>query len=210
MKEKFLPKLMKINPLKNGVPENIGNCQWCAIEGVRVLLQNAEPQKILGSVDGEMDPIEEYIDELYDYKTVHSKTRQQFYDSLNEHLAPGELMLVNVSGEGDHAYIIYREEDKFHLVDPDRNVFVELKSGNDFIQKVSGWVSDNLEQTAVTLLDYTNGNPNPKDKTADSVNMSINILNKELVKKNGLPLYGQFQQKKDDDEERSKNTCNIL
>ncbi|WP_203455788.1 hypothetical protein [Legionella sp. MW5194] len=46
MKDELLQKLKKINPIDvNGVPKNTGNCQWCAIEGARVLLEGRNPRK---------------------------------------------------------------------------------------------------------------------------------------------------------------------
>lgn len=182
MQEK-LQKLFLINPLQNGVPKNVGSCQWCAIEGARVLLENAEPSEIPSSKGNEDDPIEDYVHPKYDYQTVSSQTRQEFFSSLKDQLKSGEMLLVSLEGQFDHAYIIYREKDKYHLIDPDRQVFIELTSGDDFIQPVAGWEN-------VVTVDYSNGTKNPNSDSVDQVSMIVSFLDEDKLKEEPLPKYG--------------------
>lgn len=195
MQEK-LQKLRRINPIKNGVPKNEGNCQWCALEGARLLLENAEPREIPSYREGANDPMEDYIED--DYQTVYKGTRQEFFSSLKDRLQSGELMLVNLDNEFDHAYIIYREEDKYHLIDPDRQIFVVLKSGDDFIQKVTGWKN-------VDTIDYASGAKNP-DGSVDRVNMTVTLLNHDKLNEKPLPIYSG----EDRDKPKKSSECRIL
>lgn len=117
---------------------------------------------------------------------------------MKDRLQSGELMLVNLDNEFDHAYIIYREEDKYHLIDPDRQIFVVLKSGDDFIQKVTGWKN-------VDTIDYASGAKNP-DGSVDRVNMTVTLLNHDKLNEKPLPIYSG----EDRDKPKKSSECRIL
>ncbi|MDI9818871.1 MULTISPECIES: hypothetical protein [unclassified Legionella] len=179
MKKELIDKLKQINPLtEEGIPQNKGNCQWCAIEGARVLLEDVEPREI-PNFEGGNDPIEEQIHPKHGSDDFDESSA--FFEEIKK-LKAGELMLVNLeSGDLDHAYLIYKDEDGVYLVDPDRQIFVELNEREDFLQPVSGW--DNVEQ-----VNYLNGDINSDFQ--DNVNVSICVLNKNSVELNPLPEYG--------------------
>ncbi|KTD41019.1 hypothetical protein [Legionella parisiensis] len=183
MKEELLAKLKKINPLnEHGVPKNQGNCQWCAIEGARVLLQGVEPREIPAH-EGGNDPIEERVHYQHGNEDVTTENPIDFFDKIQE-LKPGELMLVSLESDDlDHAYIIYIDENSnAYLIDPDRQIVAELDDREDFLQNVKGW-------DEVSKVNYLNGDVNP-DKFSDNVKVSICVLNQAAVEHSPLPEYG--------------------
>lgn len=195
MKKELLDKLKKINPLnKEGVPKNQGNCQWCAIEAARVLLEGVEPREIPNFEEG-LEPIEERIHPKYGSESIQDP--ENFFKELRN-LNEGELMLVSLESEDlDHAYIIYRDENKdFYLIDPDRQVFIELRLELDnrearqaFRQKVQGW-------DGVNTVDYLNGDIISDDSEEvesgfrDEVSVDVCVLNSKNLEEDPLPEYG--------------------
>ncbi|KTD30494.1 hypothetical protein [Legionella israelensis] len=182
MKKELLDKLKKINPLnEEGVPKNQGNCQWCAIEAARVLLEGVEPREIPNFEEG-LEPIEERIHPKYGSESIHEEDPENFFKELRK-LNEGELMLVSLESDDlDHAYIIYRDENKdFYLIDPDRQVFVELDERDDFLQAVKGW--DGVEE-----VNYLNGDIDSDFR--DEVSVDVCVLNSNALEEDPLPEYG--------------------
>ncbi|WP_454783942.1 hypothetical protein [Legionella sp. WA2024007413] len=189
MEAKLLEKLKKINPLNaQGIPKNKGNCQWCAIEGARVLLQGVEPKEIPEYDEGN-DPVEGLVHKVHDSEEVDDL--EEFFKKIQE-LKKGELMLVSLESTSeekdkdlDHTYIIYASDnDKAYLIDPDRQVFVQLEKREDFLQKVKGW-------DKVNTVNYLNGDLN--SNFSDHVNVCVCKLTKEAVDEvhgEPLPEYG--------------------
>ncbi|KTC94054.1 hypothetical protein [Legionella erythra] len=182
MKDELLQKLKKINPLDmNGTPKNTGNCQWCAIEGARVLLEGAEPMEIPSHVDG-YDPIEQYVHTRHGSDDIRSKDDPTVFFKEIRKLKPGELMIVSLESEDmDHAYLIYRDEEDAYLIDPDRQVFVELDEREDFLQSVKGWAG-------INQINYLNGDVNREFR--DKVKVSISVLTPTALERDPLPQYG--------------------
>ncbi|VEG91135.1 hypothetical protein [Legionella spiritensis] len=182
MKKELLEKLKKINPInENGVPTNQGNCQWCAIEGARVLLEGVEPREI-PNFEGGSEPIEERIHPIHGSTYVNDKNPNVIFDAIDQ-LQTGELMLVSLeSDDMDHAYIIYKdEENDVYLIDPDRQVFVQLQKPEDFLQSVKGW--ENVE-----TINYLNGDVNSDFRSKAKVDVCV--LNQEALEQYPLPEYG--------------------
>ncbi|MDX1836015.1 hypothetical protein DIZ81_13160 [Legionella taurinensis] len=181
MKDELLQKLKKINPIDvNGVPKNTGNCQWCAIEGARVLLEGAEPTEIPSYQDGH-DPIEQFVHSRHGSDDIRSKDPTVFFEEIRK-LKPGELMMVSLESEDiDHAYLIYRDDDDAYLIDPDRQVFIELDEREDFMQTVKGW-------GGVDQLNYLNGDVNSAFR--DKVKLSVSVLTPASLERDPLPEYG--------------------
>jgi hypothetical protein len=181
MNNELLDKLRRINPLnKDGIPKNRGNCQWCAIEGARVLLMDVEPREIPNYEENDTEPIEERIHPVFGNDNIIDKDPVAFIEKIKE-LKVGELMLVNLEGELDHAYLIYKDEEGPYLIDPDKQVFAELFDREDFIQIVNGW--DNVNR-----INYLNGDLNCA--FSSNVQVDICVLNKNEVERNPLPEYG--------------------
>ncbi|MCE0724093.1 hypothetical protein [Legionella resiliens] len=178
-----IEKLKKINPInEEGIPKNKGNCQWCAIEGARVLLEGVEPKEI-PNFEGGNDPLEERVHYKHGSDEVRSKESKDFFSEIDK-LKAGELMIVSLESDDlDHAYIIYvDDEKKAHLIDPDRQVFVPLnKNEKNFHQAVRGW-------DEVSTVNYLNGDINSDFRS--KVKVCMCVLNKAAVEHNPLPEYG--------------------
>ncbi|QLZ69424.1 hypothetical protein FOLKNPGA_02214 [Legionella sp. PC1000] len=190
MEAKLLAKLKKINPSnEHGVPKNQGNCHWCAIEAARVILQGVEPTEI-PEFEGGNDPVEGLVHSVHGSKEVENL--DEFFQQIQA-LNKGELMLVRLENTSqgkddkdlDHSYIIYVDENnEAYLIDPDRQVFVELEDREDFFQSVKGW--DNISK-----INYLNGELD--SAFTDNVKVCICKLTKEAVhatRGDPLPEYG--------------------
>lgn len=178
MDEELLDKLRRINPMgDDGIPIHSGNCQWCAIEGARVLLQGVEPQEI-PDFEGGRDAIEEYVHPEHGCQDLED--RIAFRKALKS-LVPGTLMMVSLETEDlDHAYLIFKDQSGLHLIDPDRQVFVAIKTINDFLQPVRGW--DDVE-----TVNYLNGDVEGDEDHC--INMSYCVLSKSTLESKPLPDY---------------------
>ncbi|STX27691.1 Uncharacterised protein [Legionella beliardensis] len=184
MKQELINKLKKINPVdENGVPKNKGNCQWSAIEGARVLLEGVEPTEIPNVEPNATDPTNQVHDN-HNSDYITSKDSGELFEKIKE-LKEGELLLVSLECDDiDHAYLIYKDDDGAHLVDPDRQIFVKLTQPKDFLQRVKGW--DDIE-----TLNYLNGKTNSISSSfKDKVKADVCFLNKAAVEFNPLPKYG--------------------
>ncbi|QRN02585.1 hypothetical protein GH742_01125 [Legionella sp. MW5194] len=91
-------------------------------------------------------------------------------------------MMVSLESEDiDHAYLIYRDEEDAYLIDPDRQVFIELDEREDFMQSVQGWAG-------VDQLNYLNGDVNSAFR--DKVKLSVTVLTPASLERDPLPEYG--------------------
>ncbi|KTD65351.1 hypothetical protein [Legionella spiritensis] len=184
MKEELLNKLKQINPVdEDNIPKNQGNCQWCAIEGARVLLEDVEPTEIPSHQDDSgNDPIEERLHSKYGSNYVSSDDPEVFFEEIRK-LNKGDLMLVSLENDDlDHAYIIYiDEEGDPYLIDPDRQLFVELDERENFYHSVKGW--NNVE-----TINYLNGDINSEFR--DKIKVDICVLTKQAVESDPLPEFG--------------------
>lgn len=181
MNNELLARLKMINPLNQaGVPRHKGNCQWCAIEGARVLLTDIIPAEIPDNEEDAREPIEEKIHPVYGTDNIIDKDPGAFIEKIIA-LKVGELMLISLEGQVDHAYLIYKDEDGPYLIDPDRQIFAELFDREDFLQAVSGW--DNVDR-----INYLNGDINREFRS--SVHVDVCVLNKNSIARDPLPEYG--------------------
>ncbi|AWN74588.1 hypothetical protein LEAN103870_18920 [Legionella anisa] len=190
MEAKLLEKLKKINPLnQHGVPKSQGNCHWCAIEAARVLLQDVEPREI-PEFEGGNDPVEGLVHSVHGSEEVEDL--DEFFQKIQA-LNRGELMLVRLENTSkseedkdlDHSYLIYVDENnEAYLIDPDRQIFVELEDREDFYQSVKGWKN-------INTINYLNGELD--SAFTDNVKVCICKLTREAVHESSgepLPEYG--------------------
>ena len=193
-----LKELLKINPFQNDTPKHRGNCNWCAIEATRVILLGVEANEIPGVSSNyyEHDPIEALVYPkhgcvLLDKDTVGRLSRDNLLRGLKTTLEKNEVMLVSLDGDESsfhengitHSYLIYRnKEGVLYLIDADRQVFVPLKRGDDFIQTVKGLDS-------IFSIDYSNGAINPDDGSYEHIDLTAVILNEKAINAYPLPIY---------------------
>jgi hypothetical protein len=213
MKAEVRKKLEAINPKNaDGVPIHNGNCQWCAIEAARVLLEDVEPTEIpsYNAKNPSSDPIERLIHSQYfaeeeldddsadddDEEASHTNGVQRFQAStrdvlvrkINE-LNTGELLLVNLGSDTvDHAYVIYQDESGPYLIDADRGVFEPIGVPEDFNfnRPVKGW-------DGVAKIDYLMARvelDEPDDEPEEEEDFTLGsfcLLNRDMIKGKPLP-----------------------
>lgn len=162
MKKELIGKLLKINPLdENQTPRNLGNCQWCAIEAAKVLLEDSEPIEVPSCENAADDPLDHLMHPGYPQKEIDVDSREEFFNSLSTYLKPGELLLVSLENNDiDHVYIIYNDNHVYYLIDADRNIVTPLMSERDFIQPVKGW--EEFE-----TLDYLSSSPSEEHNSQE-------------------------------------------
>jgi hypothetical protein len=156
--EAKLAKLLQINPRdESRIPEDSGHCQLAAIEAAKVLLDDAYQPRALSNIeiaegDNQVDPIECSLKEKIK-PFLYNQIDDNCLAYLSSQMQNGELLIVNGESVLDHAYIIFKMNERLFLIDADRGVFKQINNAADLTHIVFG-NGDDEGWPDQAMLDY--------------------------------------------------------